>query len=342
MSDHVYEKLNLYQEPFYLYWRYLFVRCPLEPYYFQLNLNLLYQYYDNLSCSVLVGFSFWMYSNFVKNFPLRWSGRSRRVNISRDLFVYLTHLEKNWEWQQMPSSQWPDILAKYPPPLTYLLDLCTNSFCTNRSHLVTKSSRSLSMPPNRALHHITTSYNTYHPVHTDRSYFNVSFLTCPHPHPSSLQITRASSHVFWLGFVLDLLVLARFCSGFLFFWLSFLLAGSLGNTCFGHFVFVCCSFCEFLDFLHFREILVLVGLCSVLPARARRRHLQLARGSVYSGWFRSHRWLLYVQSRPSTYPSTRTTPLHTTTLHHTLTHSTRHVSILDKLFRNIPLRVVIS
>ena len=103
------------------------------------------------------------------------------------------------------------------------------------------------MPANRAQYHITTSYNTYHPVHTARSYFNVSFLACPHPHSSSPQITRASSHVFSLGFVLEFLLLARFCAGFLFFWLSFLWAGSVGNSCFWHFVFVCCSFCKFLS-----------------------------------------------------------------------------------------------
>jgi len=40
-----------------LYWRSLFVRCPLVPYEFQLNSNLSYQNYDNLSCSVSVGFS---------------------------------------------------------------------------------------------------------------------------------------------------------------------------------------------------------------------------------------------------------------------------------------------
>ena len=49
---------------------------------------------------------------------------------------------------------------------------------------------------NRALHHITTPHNTPHPIHTARSYFNVSFRACPHPHSPSPQLTRASSHMF--------------------------------------------------------------------------------------------------------------------------------------------------
>jgi len=43
------------------------------------------------------------------------------------------------------------------------------------------------------------------------------------------------------------------------------------------------------------------------------------------------RYLLHAQQRPHTYPSTHTTPLHGTTLHHTLTPSTRHVSELCKI-----------
>jgi len=36
-------------------------------------------------------------------------------------------------------------------------------------------------------------------------------------------------------------------------------------------------------------------------------------------------------AKPHTYPSTHTTPLHATALHHTLTPNTRHVSDLDKI-----------
>jgi len=38
---------------------------------------------------------------------------------------------------------------------------------------------------NCAPHHIKTPHNTPHPIHTARSYFNVSFLACPHPHSPS-------------------------------------------------------------------------------------------------------------------------------------------------------------
>jgi len=61
------------------------------------------------------------------------------------------------------------------------------------------------------------------------------------------------------------------------------------------------------------------------------QHLRLARSSVYSGWLGSHWYLVYAPPKPSTYPSTHTTPSHATTLHHTLTHSTQHVSTLYKI-----------
>ena len=64
---------------------------------------------------------------------------------------------------------------------------------------------------------------------------------------------------------------------------------------------------------------------------SRCRHLRLARGSVYSDWLRSHRYPLHAPPRPHTYPSTHTTPLHATALHHTLTPSTRHVSKICKI-----------
>jgi len=77
-----------------------------------------------------------------------------------------------------------------------------------------------------------------------------------------------------LGFVLDLFLLAWFCSRILFSLLSFRLAGSLGKS---GFLFVVpyfanfwtfyitenFSFWLFFGFLHFRDSLVLVGVCPV-------------------------------------------------------------------------------
>jgi len=53
------------------------------------------------------------------------------------------------------------------------------------------------------------------------------------------------------GFVLDF-----FFDDFLFFWRDLRVILVLCIVC-------CSSFCEFIDFLHFREILVVVGFCSV-------------------------------------------------------------------------------
>ena len=71
---------------------------------------------------------------------------------------------------------------------------------------------------------------------------------------------------FCLGFVLDFLLLVQFCSrfcfsDFVFFWQYLWVILVL---C----IFVCCSlFCEFLDFLHFRGFLVLVGFLDFLHFR---------------------------------------------------------------------------
>jgi len=78
--------------------------------------------------------------------------------------------------------------------------------------------------------------------------------------PKSLTPLRIG---FAWGFVLDLLVLALFVLDFcfsdlFFFWWE---VGVIFFFC----IFVSVPlFCEFLDFLHFREILVLVRLCRVL------------------------------------------------------------------------------
>ena len=143
-----------------------------------------------------------------------------------------------------PTVAW-DLLTTIPTPPVH--DCSSSVHCW--SHLTTKCSRS---QPNCAPHRVTTHHNTSHPIHTARSYFTVSFLVCPH---HTQRVTRASWILLWV-FFLDLLLLARFCSRFLFFWLSFLLEGSLGNSVLC--IFVCCSlFCEFLDSLHFREFLVM-------------------------------------------------------------------------------------
>ena len=69
------------------------------------------------------------------------------------------------------------------------------------------------------------------------------------------------------------LLLARFCSHFVCFSFSdFLLFWRDLWVILVLCIFVCCSlFCEFLDFLHFREILVLVGFCSVCRFGPRRQ-----------------------------------------------------------------------
>jgi len=70
------------------------------------------------------------------------------------------------------------------------------------------------------------------------------------------------------------ILLARFCSRILFFLLSVLLAGSLGNSGFVHFIPYFANFWIFyipknfsfwliFGFLHFQENLVLVGFCPV-------------------------------------------------------------------------------
>ena len=58
------------------------------------------------------------------------------------------------------------------------------------------------------------------------------------------------------------------------------LRGSLGNSSFVH----CSIFCEFLDFLHLPEILVLVGFCIVLSAGLADKHLHSA-PSLVGGLF---------------------------------------------------------
>jgi len=74
----------------------------------------------------------------------------------------------------------------------------------------------------------------------------------PHPLPIAPQITRASSHVFCLGFVLDLLVLARFDSRFFFrTFLSF--GGILGKFWFCTFLFLVPSFANFWIFSKFEN-----------------------------------------------------------------------------------------
>jgi len=82
------------------------------------------------------------------------------------------------------------------------------------------------------------------------------------------------------------LLLDRFCSKHkILFFFSF--GGIFGKFWFCAFLFVFPLLRISGFFLHFREFLVLVVFCSVLTAGlvmgARRRHLQLARGSVYSG-----------------------------------------------------------
>jgi len=83
------------------------------------------------------------------------------------------------------------------------------------------------------------------------------------------------------------LLLERFCSRNLVYLTFFSFSGIFGKFWLCAFLFVFPFFCEFLDFIHFREFLVLVVFGSVLTAGlvmgARRRHLRLARGSVYSG-----------------------------------------------------------
>ena len=97
---------------------------------------------------------------------------------------------------------------------------------------------------------------------------SVSFLALPSSHSSF-----SPNHT-----CLFACLLIGFCSGFAF-------ACFVLDFCFSDFlsffgrdlcvilifcIFVCCSlFCEFLDFLHIREILVLVGLCGVRYLRMR-------------------------------------------------------------------------
>jgi len=75
---------------------------------------------------------------------------------------------------------------------------------------------------------------------------------------------------------------------------------------------------------------------SIMGLRGRPLHCRAARRTlVINQILRSHRYPLHAP--PS--PPTHTTPLHATTLCHTLTPSTRHVRELDKIvFRNIPPR----
>ena len=74
-----------------------------------------------------------------------------------------------------------------------------------------------------------------------------------------------------------MLLLARFCARFLSFFPDFVLFFHIWRDLWVILVLcilVCCSlFCEFLDFLHFREFLVLVGFCSVLSAGLADNHL---------------------------------------------------------------------
>jgi len=62
-----------------------------------------------------------------------------------------------------------------------------------------------------------------------------------------------------------------------------------------------------------------------------RWHLRLARDSADFVWLRAHCHLLHAPPRPHTYRFTHTTPVYTTTLRHTLTPSTLHISELDKI-----------
>jgi len=72
---------------------------------------------------------------------------------------------------------------------------------------------------------------------------------------------------------------------------------------------------------------------------ARRSHLRMARGNADSVWLRAHCYLLHAPQRPHTYSDAHTSPLHVTTLHHTLTPSTRHVSELCKIVAKCTVRV---
>ena len=147
-------------------------------------------------------------------------------------------------------------------------------------------------------HHNPSPHMPPYPHSQELFHLSLS-LPCPHRTPHSPQITLASSHLFWLGFVLDLLLLARFASRIWFFWLSFLLAGSSGNSDFLHFCFYAANFSIFSTFEIFEKFsfwLVCVLSCSLhlvdilncrwattigrrLPLSimgSRRPHLQLA------------------------------------------------------------------
>jgi len=129
------------------------------------------------------------------------------------------------------------------------------------------------------------------------------------------------------------------------------------------------AFCEFLNFLCFREFIVLLGFGSALfaglahtlhfyprpqhPPCPHHRKQQLGGGSPPPSWdrdldtyewrARQHRLCLmsctlspsHALPRPHTHPSTHTTPLYASTLHHTPTPSTRHVRELDKTVSQI-------
>jgi len=117
--------------------------------------------------------------------------------------------------QQMPSSPWLQICSpQYPPhPCLAVRPPCIADRIWQQNPL----DRSPSLK-NRAPHHIRTPHNTSHPIHTARSYFNVSFLIAfPHPH---IPITPKSHAPLRICFALVLFwIFFCFCGFVLvFFW----------------------------------------------------------------------------------------------------------------------------